>query len=209
MTKREKAKTNHVPQNKLPDHYGALKCVKVTDVDHLLMIVDELGDELGDKMNKPPSPSGNVCPPKGFYWNRAWIIDAYKQGCLFGLQVDESYAMFEDKDSRTNPVFMKRRAAWPFEIDVDHCDASYSLPAFAVVENKAGGKECSMLWVAERARGYGFGSSMVDECGVTHASDVLVESTEFWTRLGFQVDRENKRDRAYVRDEAPSKKTKL
>jgi len=201
---------NFMPKNKLPDHYGALNCVKVTDIDHLLMIVDELGDELRDNLGDVPFSSEDGPLPPGFYHNRAWIIDAYKQECLFGLQVSENYAMYEDEDSRTNPIFMKRRSAWPFDVDVEQCDPSYSLPCFAVVDDKAGGKEkeCSMLWVAERARNYGFGSRMVDECKVTHALRVLPESSAFWTRLGFEADRERGYEETYVRNNMPRKKRK-
>ena len=122
--------------------------------------------------------------------------------------------MFEDKDSRLNPIFMKRRLSWPFSNpDVEccePCDASYTLPCFAVVKDKAGGKEkeCSMLWVAERARNYGFGSRMVAECKVTHALCVLPESSAFWTKLGFEADHERGYEKTYVRNNMPRKKRK-
>ena len=199
-----------MPRNKLPSHYGALTCVKVTDIDHLLMIVDELGDEMRDNLGVAAFPSEDGPLPPGFYHNRAWIIDAYKQGCLFGLQVSENYAMYQDKDSRMNPIFMKKRRAWPFSVNTGQCDFSHSIPCFAVVNDKAGGKEkeCSLVWVAERARNYGFGSRMMDDCRVTHASDVLVESTGFWDKIGFSLDRERQYECTYVRKNAPHKKAK-
>ena len=197
-----------VSQKRLPGHYGVLMCVKVTDIDHLLMIVDELGDELRDNMDDAASPSENMSLPPGFYHNRAWIIDAYRQGCLFGLQVSENYAMYEDKDSRMNPIFMKKRRAWPFSVNTGQCDPSHSLPCFAVVEDKAGGKECSLLWVAERARGYGFGSALVGDCDVTHASNVLIGSTGFWKEIGFVLNREHGHEQTYVREDVPRKKAK-
>ena len=183
-------------------------CVKVTDIDHLLMILDELGDELRENLGDAAFPSEDGPLPPGFYHNRAWIIDAYKQGCLFGLQVSENYAMYKDKDSRMNPIFMKKRRAWPFSVNTGQCDFSHSIPCFAVVEDKANGKECSMLWVAERARNYGFGSTLVRERAVTYASDVLIESTGFWDKVGFALDRERGEKLTYVRKNAPRKKLK-
>ena len=199
----EKSMTTPAPKNKLPGHYGALVCVKVTDSDHLLMILDELGDEVLGKMDKEAPLGQDMSLPSGFYHNRASIVDAYKEERLFGLQVSENDAMFEDKNVRLNPLFMKRRSFSSIRRSI-----SYSLPCFAVVDDKAGGKECSMLWVAERARGHGFGSNLMAECGVTHASDVLIESTGFWTKIGFELDSGGKRNGTYVRGGTPRKKSK-
>lgn len=167
------------PKYRLPDYYGELRCVRVSQVEHLLMILDELGDELMENINK-----GSI---KGFYCNRGWIIDAYKRDCLFGLQIPETTEMYDrSSESRFDPIFMKGRL-WPFDAGLKHCCVSYSLPCFAIVDGGPGNKECSFLWVAERARSYGFGSMLVTECKVTTALVVVPESTGFWESIGFRL----------------------
>jgi len=154
------------------------------------MILDELGDEILVKIRSGVLPSKHI--PSGFYHNRAYIIDAYNRGCLFGLRVSETDAMFEDEDSRINSIFMKMTTSWPFGAKTSHCGATYPLPCFAIVENKTGDNNCLILWVAERARGYGFGSKLVAGCKVTHASSVLIQSTGFWRKIGFELDGQSK-----------------
>ena len=172
----------------LPDHYGEIQCVKVTSPDHFFMILDELGDEVQDKIKrgvKPLYPTMKL--PGGFYHNREWILEAYKDERLFGLQIVENDAMFADKASRHDNIFMKRHQSWPFGAKDGACHVSYSLPCFAIVNSEAEERECFMLWVAERARGLGFGSKLVADCGVTWADEFLPESRGFWERNNFQL----------------------
>jgi hypothetical protein len=83
-------------------------------------------------------------------------------------------------------IFMRYRAIWPFEVNVKYCGPEYYLPGFTIIGDCTGGKRCDMLWVADRARGYGFGSLLVDTCGVTQVANPLIESIAFWKNIGFK-----------------------
>jgi hypothetical protein len=95
-------------QKNLPSHYGPCMVTEVVNDDHLLMIIDELGDELRSNIEKTLSTDNKHSFPSGFYHNRISIIDAYKQRRLFGLTVvenDEMYVQKGDNDSRANHIY--------------------------------------------------------------------------------------------------------
>jgi hypothetical protein len=69
--------------------------------------------------------------------NRITILDAYKTGNLYGLNVFETRKMY-DRNARMDPIFCKN--SW------------YLLPCFCVIQNK---KEV-LIWTHARARHMGF-----------------------------------------------------
>lgn len=172
-----------------PDHYGKATVERIRNAEHVMMLLDELGDEM--KTNCDLAPPGDKLP-NGFYHNRSSVLQAFGDGTLFGMLVAETEAM---QASRHDPetLFMRLRNAWPFSDD-SYWPGAHYLPCFCVVNAE---RECAFIWTAARARNMKLGSALVRGCNVQTAMCVLQESVGFWTELGFELD-ENSHGHTYV-----------
>jgi hypothetical protein len=136
------------PQNM--DSWGRIKVKPFETGDEYWSLIEELRE------------SGS-----GFFHNRAALLDAMLEGQLYGLEVEESLAMFKCK--QRDPVFMNNPRFPTF----------WMLPCFCVkVRDTA-----QLVWVHPRARRLGFGTRLVCQLGVEYAWDIMDGSQEFWKSL--------------------------
>ena len=105
-----------------------------------------------------------LCEDKsGFFHNRGTILEAYKEGNLYGLRVTETDKMYE-RGAREDIIFCER--SW------------YLLPCFCIKEsNKA-----IIIWTHTRARNLGFARKLVELLQIEFAWNPLQESVEFWKK---------------------------
>jgi len=106
----------------------------------------------------------------GFLHNRRTILEAYKDGNLYGLRVIETESMYE-RGASTDPIYCT--------------NSFYLLPCFCVCvkeENKA-----IMIWTHSRARKMGFGKKLVETLQIKYAHDVLPESIGFWKKCNVTI----------------------
>lgn len=124
--------------------YGEILMKKIISGNDFWALFDELVDD-----------------KSGFLYNRSIIIDAYKNGNLYGLEVTETDSMYR-RCARSDSIFC--------------FDTSYLVPCFCVIENE----NAIILWVHTRARRRGFGSKLVHLLGITYVPDPLPDSMDFW-----------------------------
>lgn len=130
--------------------WGEINVVKVQSGKQFVRLFDELKD--CDK----ELPDGT-----GFHNNLSTLIDAYKDGDLYTLTVEENLEMSKAKTNTKNPLFVK--FGW------------YELPCMMVMDQNGA---CDILWVHRRARGMGFARKLVEN--VKCARGVLPSATGFW-----------------------------
>jgi hypothetical protein len=119
----------------------------------------------------------------GLYHNRTSLLEAYTDGCLYGLYIpwDEldsakRYDMFKLKD----PIFMATRFCMP-----------RLLACCVVIDKKFDHSTmsvCRYLWTAKRARKQGMATYLLDEVLVNAAEDILPEAEAFWSKYLARVE---------------------
>lgn len=125
--------------------WGEIKLIQI-DSDDFWRLLDELYDD-----------------NSGFCNNRSTILEAYKNGNLYGLSVIESDKMYE-RGARMDNIF---------------CDDSwYLLPCFCVKENN----NAIIIWTHTRARKMGFAKKLVELLNIEYAFNPLPDSIEFWKK---------------------------
>ena len=117
-------------------NYGELKLTQI-DSDDFWRLIDELCDD-----------------HSVFLHNKKTILEAYKEGNLYGLRIDETEEMYE-RGARMDEVFCK--------------DSFYLLPCFCVKEKDT----AILLWTHRRARNRGFAKKMVELLDLQVASHPL------------------------------------
>jgi hypothetical protein len=104
----------------------------------------------------------------GFYHNRSTILEAYKNGNLYGLRVNESDKMYE-RGERIDNIF---------------CDNSwYLLPCFCVKENN----KAIIIWTHTRARKMGFAKKLIELLNIEYAYKPLKDSIDFWKKCNVKL----------------------
>jgi hypothetical protein len=101
----------------------------------------------------------------GFLWNRDIILDAFKSGDLYGLEVGETNSM-RKRGARTDELFCK--------------DSWYLLPCFCVKKDET----VLIVWTHSRARRRGFAKKLIQSLRVTKVNTPLPESFGFWKAIG-------------------------
>tara|TARA_Y100000389_G_scaffold60801_1_gene56962 strand:+ start:310 stop:750 length:441 start_codon:yes stop_codon:yes gene_type:complete len=131
-----------------PD-YGDVHVTRITDVDHVLALLDELGEELKvicqDNSHEP-------C----YYYQRGRILEAWKDGRLYGLCVQETAEMAQ-RHASDDLIFVRTALGWPFHRDWI-VDSHYRLPCFCML---GGDGSPEMTWCAMRAQVYDLGGYFV------------------------------------------------
>jgi len=87
-----------------------------------------------------------ICEEKSTFLNkhnRTIILDSFKNGNLYGLNVYETRKMY-DREARLDPIFCKN--SW------------YLLPCFCVIQNK----KVVLMWTHARARNMGFTEKILE-----------------------------------------------
>jgi hypothetical protein len=105
----------------------------------------------------------------GFLNNRSTILEAYKNGNLYGLRVNETDKMYQ-RGARIDNIF---------------CDNSfYLLPCFCVKENN----KAIIIWTHTRARKMGFAKKLVELLHIKYAYNPLPDSLEFWKKCNIKLE---------------------
>jgi len=104
----------------------------------------------------------------GFFYNKNCILQAYKDGNLFGLEVDETDSMYK-RGARMDKIF---------------CEKSfYLLPCFCVIDNN----KAIIIWIHTRARKMGFAKKLIKLLKIEYALHPLPESIEFWNKNNIKL----------------------
>ena len=101
----------------------------------------------------------------GFLHNRATILDAYVNGNLYGLQLNEN----------------KHYDLNPFDSIYCNCYIScqyYLFPCFCIKEND----KAIIIWTHTRARNKGFAKKLVELLKIKSVYNPLPESIGFWEK---------------------------
>ena len=99
----------------------------------------------------------------GFFHNKSTIVEAFKDGNLYGLTVCESQSMY-DRGARMDSVF---------------CNESfYLLPCICIKKDQT----AIITWTHTRARNKGFARKLVELLGINYVWNPLPESIGFWTK---------------------------
>lgn len=136
------------------EHWGEIKLTKIEHGFDFWCLFDELSNDNSNFIN-----------------NREIIVDAYRKGNLYGLNVDESDHMFANK-SINDDIFARHHngaLSW------------YLLPCLCVVENK----KCIIIWVHTRARRKGLGTKLVKLLKIEDVYNPLPGTSNFWKSCGF------------------------
>lgn len=98
-----------------------------------------------------------------FLFNRRTLLNAYTNGTLYGLKVEDSD---DSEEKYLDPIFCR--------------DSFYLLPCFCIAEKNC----CHILWVHSRARKQGLGSKLVKLLDIHTAIYPLDDTLEFWKKCG-------------------------
>lgn len=128
--------------------YGTLKVRQISESNDFWYLFDELTN---DKSK--------------FLCNRETILDAFKNGAMYGLEIEETDSMFK-REARGDAIFCK--------------DSWYLLPCFCIKYDSS----VLIIWTHTRARKRGFARKLIKELKITEIENPLPESIGFWEKLG-------------------------
>ena len=140
---------------KLPAYWGPLQVVSGLTAGDFWALIDELKDDRS-----------------GFLYNRAILLDAWKNGCLHGLAVEETDDMFKSPERRGEPLFCK------------NSDTMYLLPCLLMTGEDAELSTVEIIWTHKRARRKGLGTELVQKLGIKKVYNPLEGSAPFWKACG-------------------------
>ena len=133
--------------------WGQIYIKKELDSEDFWCLMDELYDD-----------------ESGFVYNRRIILDAYKNGNLHVLRVNETKEMYK-RCARDDSLFCK--------------NSFYLLPCFCVTnEDKT---EAIIIWTHTRARRKGFARKLVELLKIEYAVYPLPGSLEFWEKCNIKI----------------------
>ena len=121
----------------------------------------------------------------GFSHNRIFLLEAYGEGRMFGLQVLWTKEM-EERGSEKDAIFLKEEKTWS--------RSKCMLPCFMVLDkpelddDEAAG--CDILWTAQRARCRGLASYILNEKYVRYANHPIPQAKAFWAKHFSRVQAE-------------------
>jgi len=138
--------------------WGKLKLVKITDSRKFWYLYDELETSMG-----------------GTVLHRGCIVEAFRNGHLYGLEVEETDEMYEKNEREKNSIFCRSK----------HGEFSwYLLPCFCI--NKE--DWAMMIWTHSRARKKGFATKLTELLGIKTAYIPLAsDSLDFWKARGVEM----------------------
>lgn len=124
-----------------PD-YGPIIMSRIGPAYHITGLLDELAEEI--RMLSHEDNTTDL-----HYFNRNQILEAWKEGRVYGLRVQETVDMAQ-RNAATDLVFLRNADGWPFHSDWMPCN-DYILPCFCLLDENG---ELLILWCAERVRNY-------------------------------------------------------
>lgn len=132
------------------EYWGEIKLIKISSANDFWCLIDELCDDNSK-----------------FMCNRSTILQAYKDGNLYGLEVEETDEMYNNY-SGNDDLFCRY--------------SFYLLPCFCVKEDD----KAIIIWTHTRARRRGFGKKLVKLLKLEYAYKPLPESFDFWNKCGIK-----------------------
>ena len=124
----------YIKECKRGDDWGRIQLQCIDEADEFWCLMEEVFDD-SDEENG------------GFWFNRDYLLDAYKENLLFGLRVSETDSM-HDRRARSDTIFVRR--------------SFYLLPCLCIPK----GDVVDIIWVHRRARRLGFGTLLVQRLGL-------------------------------------------
>ena len=110
----------------------------------------------------------------GFLCNRISLLDAWKAGELYTLQIKETEELYTQ--------FALRRDLADF---LGSTPGSLQLPVLCW---RTDGDACKILWVAKQVRRLGLGTELVRGLTIKRAQNIVDESRGFWERTGVATE---------------------
>lgn len=121
-----------------------------------------------------------LCDDKSeFFNNRSTILNAYKNGKLYGMTLEEDdylWGIRNELKPRNNPLFCR-----------DSNSSLYLLPMFCIIEkdssqelNSLTETSCIIIWNHTRNRRKGLAKKLVKLLNINKAHNPLQDSLSFW-----------------------------
>jgi len=140
--------------------YGTTELHQIESVENFWALYDELIDD-----------------DSGFQYNRATLLEAFKNGNLWGLTIKETDSMFK-RHAAEDPIFVKNNIAHTL----------YLLPCLCVLNSE--GDKILIIWTHSRARRHGYAKILVEYLSI-HTLLIpdrpLPESLPFWKACGYEL----------------------
>lgn len=133
-------------------NWGEIVLKKIEDGSDFWMLLEELIKDKSD-----------------FIDNKNYIIEAYRDGKMYSLTVEENEWMLRN-NVEDSDLFCKH--------------SNYLLPCFCIMDQRENENIATLLWVHSRARKKGFGSKLVKLLVINMVYNPLLESIGFWEKMG-------------------------
>jgi hypothetical protein len=140
--------------------YGSTELHQIESVENFWALYDEI-----------------INDNSGFQYNRATLLEAFKNGNLWGLTIEETDSM-DKRHATEDPIFVKHNIA----------NTLYLLPCLCVLNNE--GTKILIIWTHSRARRHGYAKKLVEYLSF----DILLipdrplpESIPFWKACGYEL----------------------
>lgn len=112
-----------------------------------------------------------------FWYNRNSLLDAYHEGRVYRMTVEENDFMFERR-AYNDPIFC--RTYYDEHI-------FYTLPAFCTWK-RGEDNVCEMIWTHSRARRLGIGRAFVEQLEIVRADRPIEDAKPFWDAVLTEQD---------------------
>lgn len=140
----------------LPEDYGKKVLIKIKDGNQFFSLLDNLYQD-----EEKHLPDG-----VGFRCNRSLIANAFKEGRLYGLTVEETDEMY------------KRKVMEDEVFRLNKCNPRYLLPCFCIMCDDC----CEMMWVRSDIRNQGLGKKFVELINIKRVYKPLPRAVNFWKK---------------------------
>jgi GNAT superfamily N-acetyltransferase len=140
--------------------YGNTELHQIESVENFWALYDELIDD-----------------DSGFQYNRATLLEAFKNGNLWGLTIKETDSMFK-RGAAEDIIFIKPCVAHQL----------YLLPCLCVLNNE--GNKILIIWTHSRARRHGYAKTLIEYLSfdtLLIPDRPLPESIPFWKACGYEL----------------------
>jgi hypothetical protein len=145
--------TKPIEYHKLPEYYGEIELAKIETGNEFFFLLDTLFED--EEKYLPPDT--------GFRWNKRIIADSFKDGCLYGLRVNETKEMYE-KNAWKDEIFGK--------------GTFYLLPCFCIMTRDI----CEIIWIKSNIRKQGLGKKFIELLNIKKAYRPVKGSEYFWKK---------------------------
>ncbi len=144
------------------ENWGEIRLQKIDNCYYFWALYDEMCKDQG----------------YGYGWISNTMLDAYKDGNLYGLLVPETEKMYRagsygDIGSHRDPIFAKE-------------SGTTLLPIFCIKEKQKEKNIAVYIWTHPRARKMGFAKKLVKLLNIEYADDSTPDSIGFWKKCNIE-----------------------